>query len=481
MISLYYTPDVHALPKFETMMQDWLKHPYIMALNCTNSAWLLLLFLFNISVTQTDDKQSCKIYCTPLTQLPLFIRYFYASRIHYIDIDPDTMGPDFSQLRSAIDANANLAQKHVIFIQHWNGVTINTRPYNELVSRDIVIIEDCTTIACTYDVSSCQNIQLINLGHKTHVCAEFPGEGTLMICPTESMYSQCQALLGSLLPVSIRMDDTSAYRASMQMEHTHYRLDIARLNAQRYDNHFSKFKYIQKIVPSQTTCAFPTYALRIVHPNITSQHLINFLLERKIQSSLIHYGATFDDKYVNMNELFAEIVMIPCGFWVDGNAFITITGAIDDWYKQSFSSVMPRLLEAGDYQRQLLELVRPLFPTSVANMTMAEFKGSLEMCINKFIYVIERDEMIVAHGVVYMDFAPYTHSPKIYIDYVIVHPDWRRRGLATALIHHMIHTHGSDNTPIYIPDHVSYPLGLLKKVGFQVDKPSIAFYSYSKK
>ena len=48
-----------------------------------------------------------------------------------------------------------------------------------------------------------------------------------------------------------------------------------------------------------------------------------------------------------MNELFAEIVMIPCGFWVDDNAFITITSAIDDWYKQSFSSVMPRLLEVG--------------------------------------------------------------------------------------------------------------------------------------
>ena len=227
----------------------------------------------------------------------MFVRYFYTSRIHYIDIDPNTMGPDFMQLRSAIAASADKKIKHVIFIQHWNGVVINTRPYNELANQDIVIVEDCTTIVCTYDVSSCQNIQLINLGHKTHVCAEFPGEGTLMVCPTESTYSQCQTLLGTLLPVSIRMYDTSAYRASMQMEHANYRLDIARLNAQRYDNHFSKYKYIQKIVPYQTTCAFPTYAFRIVHPNITSQHLVNFLLERKIQSSLINYSAPFDEKY----------------------------------------------------------------------------------------------------------------------------------------------------------------------------------------
>ena len=101
-------------------------------------------------------------------------------------------------------------------------------------------------------------------------------------------------------------------------------------------------------------------------------------------------------------------------------------------------------------------------------MSMSVFKNLLEVNFHKFIYVIEMDNQIVAHAVLNIDYNQWFKS-KASIDYIIVHPDYRGRGLGTKLIQHVIracyeqHAGPADN--IYIAN-THYPNEFLSDVNF---------------
>lgn len=452
MIPLYYSPDVSSLQKFEMVIQDWFKYPHVFALESVTSCWSLLAILLKM-----DDSI---VYCSPFTKLPSFMKHFLKKYIVYVDINIETGYMDPTYLSRAISKNTP-KYNNIILIQHWNGYTCNMNIYNSLKNTNTIIIEDCSSIIGNNNrISQCNNIQIFEINNETPMCNIVGG---LLVFPTQEMFTKCSNLLNTCYP-SLKMNDVIAHQGSATMQMVTQRSQMSKNNARLLDTVLTRFEYLDPCYTFKDEYTYPTFAIRINDNGNCSQSLVNYMLECNIQCSTIQLNTT---ECENANVFYNQVVLIPCGFWVEPNMIDKIIFALSNWYKSYFNNTIPRLLEPSDYHKglfHLLNLIEPLERT----VTMSMFKNMLEINFNKFVYVIEMDGKIVGHAMLNIDYNQWFKSRAL-IDYIIIHPDYRYKGLGIKLIKHVIkmchEQHEGPKDNIYIIN-MNYPNEFLTAVDF---------------
>jgi len=450
MIPLYYSPDVSSLLKFEMIIKDWFQYPHVLALDSGTSCWFLLSILLKID--------NCNIFCSPITKLPPFIKHFWKNNIVYIDVEFDTGYMDIIHLSQQLcDSKLN-----IILIQHWNGYTCDMSIYNKLKNSNTIIIEDCSSLIGNIPrISQCNNIAVFEINNQTPLCTI---TGGLLVFPNPELYTKCITLLDTCYP-ALKMNDVTAHQGLNSVNLVCQRYEACQLNAKLLDTVLDKFEYLEPCFPFDDSYTYPTFGIKINSKGNCANSLVNFFLEHKIQASaLVLNSVDFD----NATDLYNHTVLIPCGFWVDTNILEKIIQTLASWYKMYFNNITPRLIETTDYHKGLFQLLNHIENIEDKKLSMSVFKNLLEINFHKFIYVIEMDGKIVAHAILTIDYNQWFKS-KAYIEYIIIHPDYRERGLGKKLIQHVIkacyeqHDGPSDN--IYIAN-MNYPNEFLSDLNF---------------
>lgn len=459
MIPLYYSPDVSSLLKFEMVVKDWFQYPHLLALESSTSCWFLLSILLKMD--------GCKIFCSPITKLPPFIKHFWKNYIVYIDIDPETTYMDIIELSNALDDT----KFNVILIQHWNGYVCDLNLYNKLKSDNTIIIEDCSSIIGNINrISQCNNIMVFEINNQTPMCTI---TGGILVFPTQELYTKCSTLLDTCYP-ALKMNDVTAHQGINSIQLVTQRSEACKINARLFDALLDKFEFLQPCFPFNDVYTYPTFGLKIIRGTLSTS-LVNYLLECKIQASTLTLNTT-DMEF--SNDLYDQVVLIPCGFWVDATVFDKIIHALSTWYKTCFSTIVPRLLETTDYHKGFFQLLNFVEPIDDKKLSMSVFKNLLQVQFHKFIYVIEMDNKIVAHAILTIDSNQW-FKPKAIIEYIIVHPEYRGRGLGKMLIQHVLRAcyeqHDGPSENIYIAN-VNYPNEFLSQVDFY--PTSVAVWKY---
>ena len=450
MIPLYYSPDVSSLLKFEMVIKDWFQYPHVLALDSSTSCWFLLSILLKID--------NCNIFCSPITKLPPFIKHFWKNYIKYIDVDFESGYMDVIHLSQELsDTKLN-----IILLQHWNGYTCDMNLYNKLKSKNTIIIEDCSSIIGNVKrASQCNNICVYEINNQTPLCTI---TGGLLIFPSQELYTKCATLLDTCYP-ALKMNDVTAHQGISTMNLVCQRYEACKVNAKLLDTVLDKFEYLEPCFPFNDNYTYPTFGIKINSMGNCTNSLVNHFLEHKIQASTLFLNSTDFD---NSSDLYNHTVLIPCGFWVDANTLEKIIQTLSQWYKTKFNSITPRLLESGDYHKGLFQLLNHIEPIDDKKLSMSTFKNVLEVNFHKFIYVIEMDGKIVAHAILTIDYNQWFKS-KATIEYIVVHPEYRERGLGTKLLQHVIKAcyeqHDGPRDNIYIAN-INYPNEFLSNIDF---------------
>lgn len=463
MIPLYYSPDVSSVSKFEHTLKDWLKYPYVIAIESIMSCWFLLSFILQVD-------SDTKIYCSPLTDLNPFVKHFWKNNIVYVDVHQNSIYMDVDKLNEVIDKTSKL---NIIFIQHWNGYPCNIDLYKKFKSESTIIIEDASSIMGIENLYTDLHIQVIELSHKNLLQSTVGG---LIILPTKELYTKCLNILDTVFP-TLLMNDVIAYNGLQNMEYISHRIEISRQFAEMYNTVLTRYEFLESFSPFDDKLVYPTFAIRITNPLATAEQFVNYLLESKIQASTLN---VYSNDCKRASDMYSSVVLIPCGFWLDNISFDKIIRTIDAWYKIHFKKYIPRLVESGDYHKGLFQLLELIEHVDVTKLTMSIFKNMLEISSNKFIYVIEMDSKIVAHAILNIDNNQW-FKPKAYIDNLIISPEYRGKYLGKTLINHMIrnsiYNHNCPSSNIYILNS-HYPNEFLHACDFHLTTVNVWNYNH---
>lgn len=411
------TGDARVLVK--TRLSEYLDNPRVLLLDSNLAGWLLVLFGLNLSA----ENYAC--YASALTKVSPLLKYIWKNGVRYLDIDDE-----FNILYPPKQDCDRL-----IIVQHWNGKIVDTTTTFPHGGND-VIIEDCSMAfggqySDSKKVGNSPNICLFEFNDTTLV----RGHGCVLTFPNEEVYTAFETLLNGILS-SLKMSESTCNHIYNQLTESldnDKMANMSRFNVMLYDEVLCRFNNLDMYFQYMDKCVYPTLLLKITDQS-GSENFVNFMASHSIQTSCLELQ-TID--CVNANRLYNEVVMVPCGHWIDERQFNDIVNIFYKWEEcVSVNKAKPRLVENGDYHKGIVHLFS-LINTQCTNMTFATFKKVIEFeyqySASKFIYVIERGDIIVATATLTVDYFNFIKS-KAYIEYLIVHPDYRHQGVGDQLL-----------------------------------------------
>ena len=402
----------------ETRLSEYLDNPHVLLLDSNLAGWLLILFALNLN----SENYAC--YASALTKVSPLLKYVWKRGIKYLDVDDN-----FNILFPKECGGGSL-----IIVQHWNGKIVDTA---SLEGSDSIIIEDCSmALGGKYSdgarVGNSRNICLFEFNDTTLV----RGHGCVLAFPNHELHTQFETLLNGVLS-PLKMSESTCHHIYDQLVDAledDKLANMSRFNVMLYDEVMCRFKSLDMYFEYMDKCVYPTLLLKITDGS-GSENFVNFMASHNIQTSCLELQ-TIDCP--NANRLYNEVVLVPCGHWIDEGQFNDIVNIFYKW-EESVSVInktRPRLVDNGDYHKGIVHLFS-LINTQCTNMTFATFKKVIEFeyqySASKFIYVIERGDIIVATATLTVDYFNFI-KPKAYIEYLIVHPDYRHQGVGDQLL-----------------------------------------------
>lgn len=407
----------------ETRLSEYLDNPHVLLLDSNLAGWLLVLFGLNLSA------ESHKCYTSVLTKVSPLLKYIWKRSIRYLDIDDDfnTIFPLENELDNSL-----------IIVHHYNGRVDTGYSRRGAEDGSTVIIEDCSmALGGKYNddsgnmVGNSENICLFEFNDTTLV----RGHGCVLTFPNNELHTQFEKLLNGVLS-PLKMSNSTCNHIYTQLVDAikdDKTANVSRFNVMLYDEVMCRFSNLDMYFEYMDKCVYPTLLLKITDDS-GSENFVNFLASHSIQTSCLELQSI---DCPNANRLYNEVVLVPCGPWIDEEQFNDIVNIFYKWEEcASVNKAKPRLIENGDYHKGIVHLFAQI-NSQCTNMTFATFKKVIEFeyqySASKFIYVIERDDTIVATATLTVDYFNFIKS-KAYIEYLIVHPDYRHQGVGEDLL-----------------------------------------------
>ena len=415
MISLYDS-NSDIKDQLQTTLQDYFRNPYILLLDSNLAGWLLTIFALNLTTEY-------EFYTSVLTKVSPILKYLWKKNINYLDVDDN-----LNMMLPLVD------DKSIVIVNHWNGKIDNTR-------TDAIMIEDCSmALGGRYNngkrVGNSLNICLFEFNDTTLIT----GSGCILTFPSEELYIKFKQYFDSTLLSSLKMSESSCknvYQQVVDLLIDDKIINMRKYNVMLYDEILCRFKNIKMYFDyDDVNNAYPTLLVEIINKS-GSEHFVNFMTSNNIQTSCLELQS---NECPNANELYNDVVLIPCGYWVDESKFNTIINILHQWDESQtimYTNLKPRLLELGDYNKGILTLLS-MVNSCCSNITLDTFKNVVDyISSSKFIYVIEMDNIIVATVSLYIDYFNLI-KPKAFIEHLIVHPAYKRQKLGSKLLSHVV-------------------------------------------
>lgn len=422
MIKLHHNVTSDARVLLKTRLSEYLDNPRVLLVDSNLAGWLLVLFGLNLSA----ENYAC--YASALTKVSPLLKYIWKKGVKYLDID-DNFNIIFPKECSSDHAS-------LLIVQHWNGKIVDAAASLCGGGESLIVIEDCSmALGGKYGdgtrVGNSPNICLFEFNDTTLV----RGHGCVLTFPNEELYTTFEKLLNGILS-SLKMSESTCnhiYEQLVESLDDDKVANMSRFNVMLYAEVLCRFNNLDMYFEYMDKCVYPTLLLKITDES-GSENFVNFMASHSIQTSCLELQ-TID--CVNANKLYNEVVLVPCGHWIDERQFNDIVNIFYKWEEcVNVNKAKPRLVENGDYHKGIIHLFS-LVNTQCTNMTFATFKKVIEFeyqySASKFIYVIERDDIIVATATLTVDYFNFIKS-KAYIEYLIVHPDYRHQGMGEELL-----------------------------------------------
>lgn len=410
MIPLYdSTSDIKI--HLQSTLHKYFNNPHILLLESHLAGWLLIIFALKLNTDYT-------FYASVLTKVSPIFKYLWSKNINYLDVD-DNLNIVLPQVDN----------KSIVIINHWNGKIDDN--YNQ--RTESIFIEECSmALGGKYKdgkmIGNSSNICLFEFNDTTLIT----GSGCVLTFPNKQLYTLFKNLLDSTLLSSLKMSESCCRNIYHQMEElliNNKIINMRKYNVMLYDEILCRFKNIKMYFDYEDGNAYPTLLIEIINKS-GSENFVKFLNNHNIQTSCLELQS---NDCANANKLYNNIVLIPCGHWVDESKFNTIINILHTWDENDYIHIKPRLLEVGDYNKGILYLLS-LINRFCLNITMDTFQNVLDyISSSKYIYVIEMDNMIVATVSLYIDYFNLIKS-KAFIEHLIVHPNYRQYNLGSKLL-----------------------------------------------
>lgn len=440
--------------EFENQLKTWFDWPWLMTLSSATAGLGMAYQLLDV----TDHHE---VISTPLTCFATTTAILASTkRIVWADTDPNTCNIDLEDVHTKITPNT----KALSFV-HWGGVPVDMDRLAAIREASFLkfntplhIVQDCAHAfgsewkgrklgaipshgAHGYDIAV-YSLQAIK--HCT------TGDGGVILLPNKEMYDRAKRLRWfgidrdrrSLPGSDFRlepdiseagwknnMNDISATIGLANLPDVPKALENARLNAQFYSEQLRGLKHVCLFQTNpQALSSYWIYTIKILHG--LKPEFLGYMKDQKIVVSQVHArndkNSCLKASIANLPQLDLlepQIVSIPVGHWVtedDARRIVQAIRKFDDLHTQDLPSIETLTVpDIPDYRDLMWHIYH--------------YHGELNGTINTDgVYIIKMNHKVVATARLIVQNKLY--DPVGYIEDVVVHPDWRRRGFGQSLI-----------------------------------------------
>jgi len=338
--------------EFEEALRSYLGTPYVNTLNCGTSGLHLALHMIKEELSYGDRNE---VLTTPLTctatNWPILAN---GLKIRWVDVDPNTANIDLQDLERKINERT-LA----IMVVHWGGypcdlsrLKLICKKSKSLYGYEPPVIEDCAhAFGATYGgkrIGNHGNYCMFSLQAIKHLTT---GDGGLLVCPDDASHRRAKLLrwygLDRTCSADFRceqnvaewgfkfhMNDIAATIGLANFNHIEAILYAHHTNGLYYEEHLenvSGVKLLEKRLDRES--AYWIYTMRVENRD----DFIRKMKEHGIAVSRVHDR---NDKHQcvhqyrsalpGLDEICADMICIPCGWWVGDEEREYIVGKIKE-------------------------------------------------------------------------------------------------------------------------------------------------------
>lgn len=325
--------------EFEKMLSDYIGTPYINTVNNGTSGLHLALHMLR----PYQRVEECEILTTPLTctatNWPILQT---GMKLRWVDVDPNTGNMDLTDLRRKLTRNTR-----AIMVVHWGGYPVDIDELRDIQQESvrmgwshspIPVIEDCAhAFGATYKgrkIGSHGNYCMFSFQAIKHCTC---GDGGMLICPDDESYRRAKLLrwygLDRTCSADFRceqnvqewgfkyqMNDISAVIGIENFKHINTILGRHQENGRFYNQVLADMSGVRLLEnkPDRES-AYWIYTLRVDRRD----DFIRKMKEHGIGVSRVHDRndkhecvAEYRCALPGTNIICADMICIPCGWWV---------------------------------------------------------------------------------------------------------------------------------------------------------------------
>lgn len=352
--------------EFESKLQQFFDHKYILTLNSATSGLTLALRLLknpDKSFNWNGFNEKEDIVLTPaLTCFATTVSILANNvNIQWLDVDPETCNICLTDLKNKLSPKTK-----VIYLVHWGGYPVDLDKLKELQEYSLhkfgfkpMIIEDCAhAFGAEFNgkkLSSHGNICVYSLQAIKHLTT---GDGGLITLPNKKLYDKAKLLRWYGIDRDRRnykgkdfrlehditeygykfhMNDINATIGLYNLPHMNKLLKQNRENGQYYDQQLKDIKGI-KLMKNNPKClpSYWLYTIRIL--NNKKYEFMTYMKSKNIMTSQVHNRNDINScvkDYVidlpNLNQFEKEMVCIPVGWWLTEDDRLYIVNCIKEF------------------------------------------------------------------------------------------------------------------------------------------------------
>ena len=201
--------------------------------------------------------------------------------------------------------------------------------------------------------------------------------------------------------------------------------------------------YVHKQVNNLSEPSWWIYTIKVKNRD----EFITFAKSKNIMVSQVHKRNDYHSCVKNfktnlplLDELEKEYVSIPVGWWLNQIDLDKIVKMVKDWNMICDCNI--RLLNENDYNKEFLSLFKQLNGVDI-QLTKEQFINKLKLQVsqNSFTYVLEYNDKVISTAKIIIEEKFYQNVA--HIEDVICDKEFRRHGLASYLLNHIIELYKS--------------------------------------
>ncbi len=332
--------------EFESALQKYFNHKYVLTLNSATSGLTLACRLLNGDRAEVNRVGSCEILSTPLTCFATTAAILANGlKIRWVDVDPDTCNMDLDDLKRKITHNTK-----IIMVVHWGGTPVDLDKLKDIQDEAEsrygfrpYVIEDCAhAFGATYNdkkLGTHGNLCIYSLQAIKHLTT---GDGGLLLVPDELLYQRGKLLRWYGIDREKRNVGGKDFRLENDIEEWGYKFHMndinatiglynlinvkqnlkkCQSNAQHYSQSLNNIDGITLLKDDpKSQSAYWLFTLKVDR----KIEFMKYMEDRDIMVSQVHQRndihscvKEFKIDLPNLDKLETEMICIPVGWWLN--------------------------------------------------------------------------------------------------------------------------------------------------------------------